>query len=119
MDSGKEIYADGIGQIHFAGGMVRYDFVNLEPGQDEPAFESRARIIMPPQGFLNMFNSMQELINKLLEAGVLQRNVPQARGNAMPVAEDALVIDDEKALDLIDPQEKAVPKKKAAKKLKK
>ena len=22
----KEIYADGIGQIHFAGNMVRYDF---------------------------------------------------------------------------------------------
>ena len=25
----KEIYADGIGQIHFAGNMVRYDFVTL------------------------------------------------------------------------------------------
>ncbi len=118
MDTGKEIYADGIGQIHFAGGMVRYDFVNLEPEQDGPAFESRARIIMPPQGFLNMFNSMQELINKLLEAGVLQKNMPQAQ-SAMPVVEDAIVIDDEKALDIIDPKGKAAPKKKAAKKSKK
>jgi hypothetical protein len=27
----KEIFADGIGQIHFAGGMVRFDFVTLQP----------------------------------------------------------------------------------------
>ena len=26
----KEIFADGIGQIHFAGGMVRFDFVTLD-----------------------------------------------------------------------------------------
>ena len=32
------------------------------------------RIIMPPQGFLGAFNSMQQLIDKLLEAGVLQKN---------------------------------------------
>jgi hypothetical protein len=29
---------------------------------------------MPPQGFLAAYNSMQQLINKLLEAGVLQKN---------------------------------------------
>ena len=35
----KEIFADGIGQIHFAGGMVRFDFVTLQPdgdGKSEP-----------------------------------------------------------------------------------
>jgi hypothetical protein len=29
---------------------------------------------MPPQGFLSMFNSMQQLIDKLVEAKVLQKN---------------------------------------------
>ena len=29
MEHKKEIFADGIGQIHFAGGMVRFDFVTL------------------------------------------------------------------------------------------
>ncbi len=36
----KEIFADGIGQIHFAGGMVRFDFVTLQPdpeGKNEPS----------------------------------------------------------------------------------
>ncbi len=76
MNEKKEIFADGIGQIHFAGGMVRYDFVTLQPTEEGKAPEpkSNIRIIMPPQGFLAAFNSMQQLIDKLLEAGVLQKN---------------------------------------------
>ena len=73
----QEIYADGIGQIHFAGGMVRYDFVTLQPSSEEkkpPVLQSNVRIIMPPQGFLATFNSMQQLIDKLLDAGILQKN---------------------------------------------
>ena len=31
MDCKKEIFVDGIGQIHFTGGMVRFDFVTLQP----------------------------------------------------------------------------------------
>ncbi len=72
----KEIYADGIGQIHFVGGMVRFDFITLQPdpkGKGEPTPVYNERIIMPPQGFLSAFNSMQQLIDKLLEAGVLKR----------------------------------------------
>lgn len=76
----KEIYADGVGQIHFAGNMVRFDFITLQPGAegDAPKPEPSERVIMPPQGFLSMFNSMQQLIDKLVEAGVLQKNTPNA-----------------------------------------
>lgn len=72
----KEIFADGIGQIHFAGNMVRFDFVTLQPEADgkAPVPQSNIRVIMPPQGFLSAFNSMQQLIDKLLEAGILQKN---------------------------------------------
>ena len=72
----NEIYADGIGQIHFAGAMVRFDYVTLQPGAEgeAPVPETSLRVIMPPQGFLSAFNSMQQLIDKLLEAGVLQKN---------------------------------------------
>ncbi len=72
----KEIFADGIGQIHFAGAMVRFDFVTLQPTEEgkAPVAEPSVRIIMPPQGFLSAFDSMQKLIDKLLEAGVLQKN---------------------------------------------
>ena len=76
MENKKEIFADGIGQIHFAGGMVRFDFVTLQPGEDgaAPTPVVNARIILQPQGFLGAFNSMQQLIDKLVEAGVLTKN---------------------------------------------
>ena len=54
--------------------MVRYDFVTLQPGKEgeAPTPESNVRVIMPPQGFLAAFNSMQQLIDQLVDAGVLQ-----------------------------------------------
>ena len=72
----NEIFADGIGQIHFAGGMVRFDLMTLQPGEEgkAPVPESRTRLVMPPQGFLAAFNSMQQLIDKLVAAGVLKKN---------------------------------------------
>ena len=74
----KEIFADGIGQIHFAGNMVRFDFVTLQPEENgkAPVPQSNVRVIMPPNGFLAAFNSMQQLIDKLVEAGVFQKNEP-------------------------------------------
>lgn len=77
----KEVFADGIGQIHFAGGMVRYDFITLQPKEDgkAPTPEPTLRIIMPPQGFLSAFNAMQQLIDKLVDAGILQKNENAAK----------------------------------------
>ena len=78
MDAKKEIFADGVGQVHFAGNMVRFDFVTLQPEENgkAPVPQSNIRVIMPPQGFLAAFNSMQQLIDRLVEAGVLQKNEP-------------------------------------------
>lgn len=72
----KEIFADGIGQIHFAGGMIRFDFATIQPeeGGQNPVLKDNVRIIMPPQGFINAFNSMQQMVAKLVEAGVLKKN---------------------------------------------
>lgn len=76
MTDKKEFFADGIGQIHFVGGMIRFDFMTLQPEENgkAPTSASNVRIIMPSQGFLSAFNSMQQLIDKLVEAGVIQRN---------------------------------------------
>jgi len=80
MEGKREIFVDGIGQIHFTGGMVRFDFVTLQPKEGEnPTTEVVQRVIMPPQGFLNTFSSMQQLIDKLVDAGVLQKNEKAAK----------------------------------------
>lgn len=73
----KEIYSDGIGQIHFTGGMVRIDFMTLQPTNEEgkpPVAESKARVIMPPQAFIAAYNSMQQLLDKLVDAGLIKKN---------------------------------------------
>ena len=84
MDCKNEIFADGIGQVHFAGNMVRFDFVTLQPEENgkAPVPKSNIRVIMPPQGFLAAFNSMQQLIDRLVEAGVLQKNEPAPAAKA-------------------------------------
>jgi len=76
MSEKMEVFVDGIGKIHFSGGMVRYDMITLEPQEDgeEPLPEEKVRIIMPPAGFLTMYNTMQRLVDQLLEAGVLKKN---------------------------------------------
>ena len=76
MSALKEIFADGVGQIHFVGGMIRLDFVTLEPGEndDTPSSKEAFRLIMPQQGFLQAFNSMRQLLDQLVEAGVMQRD---------------------------------------------
>ncbi len=75
MSDKKEIFADGVGQIHFAGGMVRLDFVTLQPEESgkKPSTQQVLRIDMPPRGFLTAFNSMRQMLDKLVENGVLQR----------------------------------------------
>ena len=77
----EEINADGLGLIHWAGNMVRFDFMTWQPGKDggNPTPQFNERIIMPPQGFLGAYESMKQLIEKLLAAGVLQKkpNAPQ------------------------------------------
>ncbi len=81
MEAKKELYTDGIGQIHFVGGMVKIDMVTLEPGHEDgkpPVPVEKFRIITTPQGFLNSFSAMQQLIGKLEQAGVIKRNDNQA-----------------------------------------
>lgn len=74
----EEIYTEGIGQIHFTGNMVRFDFVTLQPTGDnqEPVTEKQERIIMPPQGFLGAFDSRQKLFDKLAAPEPLRKILP-------------------------------------------
>ena len=48
-DKKKELFADGIGQIHYAGNMFRFDFVTLQPAEDGKAF------VLPPLGARALF----------------------------------------------------------------
>ena len=70
----KKYYVDGIQQVHFIGGMVRMDMFQLTPGQHaEPVQETAGQLIMTPQGFISALGAMQQLAEKLVEAGILEK----------------------------------------------
>lgn len=75
MDTQRELFADGIGEITLVGGMVRMSLVSLVGSRregDQPRFETRERIIMPPDGFLRSFSAMEDLVKQLINAGLVK-----------------------------------------------
>ena len=76
MESQPEVFADGMGEITLSGGMVRIDLVSLSSSRKDsegnPQLEFRQRIVMPPDGFLRCFSAMEDLVKKLVDAGLVK-----------------------------------------------
>ena len=75
----NEIFVDGVAQIHYVGGMIRIDFVTAQPNGDgnTEQIETKVceRVIMTPQGFINMLGTMTQLSEQLVEGGVFGKEV--------------------------------------------
>jgi len=71
----QELFTDGIEQINYSSNMVRMDFMTLQPtyNNENPIAEVNFRVIMTTHAFLDVYNNMQQLINKLIDAGVLSK----------------------------------------------
>ena len=71
----KEIYSDGVSNIHWCGNMVKLDLVSYDPKESgkPPVPEVTTRVVMPPQGLLALAESANKLIEKLVAAGVFQK----------------------------------------------
>jgi len=76
MSDSTDIFADGIGEITLAGGMVRMDLVSLvgsqKDSENKPRLEFSRRVVMPPDGFLRSFSAMENLVKQLIEAGLVK-----------------------------------------------
>jgi hypothetical protein len=73
----NEKYVDGVEKIHFLGGLVRIDLGTLQPNEadpEKPLMEFSERLITTPEGFLRIYNSIQQLADHLLKQGVLKKN---------------------------------------------
>lgn len=79
-----EIFADMIGEITLVRGAMRIDLVSMSPqARDEngnPRPEFRQRIVMPLEGFVQSFSSMERMISQLAERGVITRGPEAAAG---------------------------------------
>jgi len=89
MSDSKDIFADGIGEITLAGGMVRMDLVTLVGSQkdddNKPRLEFSKRVVMPPDGFLRSFSAMENLVKQLIDAGLVKpRDGEQAASAEKP-----------------------------------
>jgi hypothetical protein len=86
MSQPKVIFADSMGEITLSGGMVRIDLVTLVGSQSDeankPHLEATHRVVMPPDGFLRSFSSMETLVKQLVDAGLVK---PREGGNETPV----------------------------------
>ena len=84
----QDIFVDAIENIHVTGGIVRIDLASLQPQlkneNGQPVFATCQRIVMPLNGFLQGMNLQQNIVQQLIQAGVLQVN---AAANA-PIAPD-------------------------------
>jgi hypothetical protein len=82
----SEVFADGVSEVNIAGGIVRINFVSLSATlKDEkgiPVRELRQRIVTTPQGVIELYNAMQQVIEKLIENGTLQRRPGEQAGSA-------------------------------------
>ena len=67
-------FIDGVSQVHLINGNIRLDTFVLQGQQGaEPVQEEGTQLILTPQGFLATLGAMQQLAEKLTEAGLLQK----------------------------------------------
>jgi len=73
----QEFFADGISAVHVTGNLVRIDLMSLQPhlkAEDGKAVtEVSKRIIMPIDGFIQALAVQQDLLKKLIEAGIVKQ----------------------------------------------
>lgn len=80
-----DLYIDGLAGIGFMGGMIRCELATLslteKDDEGRPALEPYNTLVMNPQGFLQVYGMMTNLISKLEESGVVTRNPQQGESN--------------------------------------
>lgn len=97
--SQNDIFADTFNGIAVTGNLIRIDLATLVPdsagGQgNQPRFESRQRLIMPIDGFLRAFALSEDVMKKLMAAGIVTQRGAQTETAA--VAAPAPAVEEKK-----------------------
>lgn len=72
--SNKTIYADNIANVSIIDGVARFDLVCFEPTSTDPkANQEVGSIKMSLPGLLRTHGQLQELVNKMVEQGVIKK----------------------------------------------
>lgn len=78
----ETLYADGIGNIRLVDGVVRFDLVNIAGMENEKAnLRPAGAVAMSIPALLRTHDQLTKTINKMVEDGVLKKNVEAATEN--------------------------------------
>ncbi|SMD15024.1 hypothetical protein [Sporomusa malonica] len=76
----QEFFADGISAVHVTGQLVRIDLLTVQPhlksDNGQPVVEINKRLIMPLEGFIQALSLQQDIVQKLINTGVLKQGGP-------------------------------------------
>ena len=89
-----DLFADTFNGIAVTGNLVRIDLATLAPqpgGQPQgtpPQFETRGRLVMPIDGFLRAFALAEDVMKKLIAAGIVTQKpgAPATPAEVAPAA---------------------------------
>ena len=85
----RQVYADGVTNVTFTGGMVRIDLASLPAGpthgKEPRPMEIHDRVVLTPQAFLRSMRLLEDIMKKMAEAGVYNAVQP-SEDNKKPAA---------------------------------
>lgn len=71
-----DYYADGVANVALLQGMIRIDFATLslteKDAEGNPVVLPGHRVVMTPKGFAKAFGTMERVMAKLVETGVVR-----------------------------------------------
>lgn len=74
----EETFIDGVQEIGFGKGLIRMNLASLSAtdrdDKNNPTLEIRHRLLMTPEGFLNLFGAMENMAKQLADAKIFKVN---------------------------------------------
>ena len=89
MRKGDRIFVDGLSTVKMTDGVIVMEFFNNRKSAGADIEEPAGEIVMGQRGFLRAYQAMEDLINKMEQAGIIQRK-NSAKAPGAPVVQDSV-----------------------------
>lgn len=86
----EEFFTDGFANIAVTGTVVRIDLMSMigVDKENKPRLEVKRRVIMPLDAFLRSYAMADDIVNKLVKAGVVNKRTPPPPGPTIQASAD-------------------------------
>lgn len=86
----QEFFTDGYANIAVTGTVVRIDLMSMTGADKDgkPRLEVKQRMIMPLDAFLRSYAMADDIVKKLMKAGIVNKRTPEAPGPTIQASTD-------------------------------